>query len=565
MNVSLAGVITKKGNSRPLIIHPYFFAIYPILALLAYNIDENPINVAFRSIVMSAIGTLIFWSLFSRLSGGRAKGALLATFLLIIFFAYGHIHSFIELPISVLGTNLRSHRYMVPFFIVIFALAWWVVNKKTKSVLEINRVLNFVGLFLLLYPSTQIGHHYLVMFSQSIEIRLDKPMTGSEEAGISRPDIYYIVLDMYARGDLIHEKMGFDNSPFLNQLRDHGFFVAECALSNYSTTKLSLMSTLNMDYLDAFLPGLSPTSNDESILDPLLLHNRVRSFFDSQGYSIVAFQNDFYGTEWRDADYFFEVENSLMDRQGLSELLSQGNQDYLNITSGESLLSKLIFGLNLNKFEWLLLQTTAARIIPDYIARTTSGIEVSADYLESIRQYFLVRQILEIARSAVEIQGPKFFYLHVVSPHPPFVFSADGAFDPMRSEQTYATNDWYRDYTEQIQYLNSRVLSLVSLILASSDGEPIIIIQGDHGTPRFEMNEAGSYYQYNEILSAYLLPGDGEGFLYPNISPVNSWRIVLRDYFGVDLELLEDLSYSYDWAVSPFKHELYREQSQACK
>ena len=44
------------------------------------------------------------------------------------------------------------------------------------------------------------------------------------------------------------------------------------------------------------------------------------------------------------------------------------------------------------------------------------------------------------------------------------------------------------------------------------------------------------------ILNAYLLPG-GEESLYPSISPVNSFRVILNEYFGHGLPLLPDKSY----------------------
>ena len=45
------------------------------------------------------------------------------------------------------------------------------------------------------------------------------------------------------------------------------------------------------------------------------------------------------------------------------------------------------------------------------------------------------------------------------------------------------------------------------------------------------------------ILNAYHLPGDGIEALYPNISPVNTFRVIFNEYFGFNLPLLEDQSY----------------------
>jgi hypothetical protein len=44
-------------------------------------------------------------------------------------------------------------------------------------------------------------------------------------------------------------------------------------------------------------------------------------------------------------------------------------------------------------------------------------------------------------------------------------------------------------------------------------------------------------------LNAYYLPDGGEKHLYSDISPINTFRIVLNHYFNTDLELLEDVHY----------------------
>ena len=45
------------------------------------------------------------------------------------------------------------------------------------------------------------------------------------------------------------------------------------------------------------------------------------------------------------------------------------------------------------------------------------------------------------------------------------------------------------------------------------------------------------------ILNAYLVPDSIRGKLYPEITPVNSFRVVLSSLFGEKLPLLKDSSY----------------------
>jgi len=118
------------------------------------------------------------------------------------------------------------------------------------------------------------------------------------------PDIYYIILDGYGRSDILKSEFGYDNSDFLNSLRDQGFFVADCAQSNYAQTQLSLASSLNFNYIDALSDRFAPGSDDRTGLDALIHHGLVRQSLEKAGYTTVAFATGFLATELSDADYF---------------------------------------------------------------------------------------------------------------------------------------------------------------------------------------------------------------------------------------------------------------------
>ena len=92
-------------------------------------------------------------------------------------------------------------------------------------------------------------------------------------------------------------------------------------------------------------------------------------------------------------------------------------------------------------------------------------------------------------------------------------------------------------YFGQLIYINNLVLETVDAILARSEITPIIVISADHG----RRDQPGD--PINSIFAAYLLPDDGNDVLYPSISSVNSFRVVLDYYFNLDHGLLEDRSY----------------------
>jgi hypothetical protein len=87
--------------------------------------------------------------------------------------------------------------------------------------------------------------------------------------------------------------------------------------------------------------------------------------------------------------------------------------------------------------------------------------------------------------------------------------------------------------------------------MKASNGKAIIIVQSDHG-PGLVMKKPSDWYNERmRIFNAYYLPGQKAG-LYPTITPVNTFRVLFRDYFGADLPQLKDESYcSPEW-TKPF-------------
>lgn len=530
------------------------------MMLIAHNIQENPLNQAVRALVVSLGLFLAIFAVLNWLTKNRALAALMTSILACIFFFYGHLHVFGELYRSTLGYNIFSHRFLLPLCGVVFVLVVWFL-RKAQSISEVTNVFNIAAVILLLFPLYQITIHQYRQATQRSFVGIDTQVLNIQQNPDFAPDVYYIILDKYTRADVLQEEFSFDNSAFIQGLEQRGFYVAECSLSNYSTTKFSLTSSLNLQYLDVLFPDVVGGSGEGIIMDAYLQNNFVRAFFERRGYSVVSFQNDFYGTEWRNADYFIEVESSLRDTERLSHLLT-GQADTEEESSLASIVRSLIFSLNLSKFEWLLMQTTSLRVVTDYLA--SQADDAGSTYLDDLRQYYLVKLVLEEAHEAVEIPGPKFYYLHLAAPHDPFVFTATGEFKSILQDEDKIAY-WEEGYIPQVEYVNDQMLSLVDKILEHSETPPIIVIQGDHGIPWFGRNTDGRQYQYTEILNAYFLPYGGQTELYDSITPVNSWRLILSEVFDVPLDLLEDRSYSYDVANSPFDHELYEERFAACR
>jgi hypothetical protein len=122
--------------------------------------------------------------------------------------------------------------------------------------------------------------------------------------------------------------------------------------------------------------------------------------------------------------------------------------------------------------------------------------------------------------------------------------------DRMHGAGEAAVRDYIARYRDQLAFLNKKILQAIDAILSRSPEPPIIILQGDHGSRAyadFDRPEASYLKENLAILNAYHLPGDDRKLVYPEISPVNTFRLIFKHYFGADLDLLEDRSAWCTW------------------
>jgi hypothetical protein len=333
---------------------------------------------------------------------------------------------------------------------------------------------------------------------------LDQSALLSVKEGEIPPDIYYIILDGYTRADALQELFDFDNSYFLDELEKMGFYVADCAMSNYAATKLCLATTLNLDYQD--MDELDP-QNSHPVLEQKIRNSLVWQELGKLGYTRVSFDTGYRFSNMNDADYFLTVP-----------------EDYKPVGS-------------INNFETLFIRSTALTVLIDKQWLSLSPDEdTNQEPFDHAEHVIRERYKLETLHTIAELPSPKFVFAHIIIPHHPYIFRPNGDVetDPgFYGNEGRAINDEYRikGYVQQIEFINSQMLEILDNILKQSVNPPIIIMQGDHGT---EVNT-------NLILSTYYLPG-GEEKLYPNITPINTFRIVLNEYFHTNYPLLPDIS-----------------------
>jgi hypothetical protein len=333
----------------------------------------------------------------------------------------------------------------------------------------------------------------------------------------SPPDVYYIILDGYSRPDILNRDFNFDDSSFISELQQLGFYIASCSQANYTQTSLSMTSSLNLDYLDS-LDLIDQNNTSSSILYPLLENNKVTQLFKQMGYSIVTFATDYYWLNMKDADFIYSAQNKATN-------------------PGESLLK-------VNGFEAMLLRQSAGLLLIDILSFLPDDLTPNLDYPDRYHREMVLYDFDQLYNIPSQIKSPKFIYAHIVAPHPPLVFGANGEW--VNLPENLDNAGWRKAYTDEIKYVNQRTLEVVREIISISAVPPVIIIQADHGAMIRDIEN------YPEILNAYYLPGDGNSRLYPSISPVNTFRLIFNQYFGGKYPLLDDQTYISEY-TSPFK------------
>jgi len=509
-------------NTKPFPFHVLLIGVYPVVALYALNIQETTARSGLRALIFSAAFALVLFMIYKLIQGDWHKAGLSASLTLILFFSYGHIYQAIR-ESGDLGNILGRHRYLLPIMAALFIAGLYWIARRMKSPREVTRGVNIVSLVLLAWPVFQIASFYIADAVNLSRMTSDETPAVTGLSPDELPDVYYIILDGYARDDTLRDFYGYDNSVFLDELTSRGFYVATCSRSNYVMTRLSLSSSLNMDYLDKI--NLKEDSNNaEQLAWRLIQKNRVREDFEALGYTTVAFETGYYWTEWTDADLYFSKDS--------------GGQDTLSKIYG--------FG-KLNNFEVLFIRTTLLQALLDLETQLSQRFTTIVDQGAKKAQYDTVSFTLDTLPKIAEIREPTFVFAHVLAPHHPYVLGPDGEFTPVNGS-----------YVSQVQFLNHKIPEVVDEILAKSESPPIIILQADHSGPG-----TNPYPFRLNILNAYYLPGGGKDALYSSITPVNTFRLIFDTYFGTDFGLLEDISYHSTYE-NYFDGHVYPDTRQGC-
>lgn len=487
--------------------HPVVFAALPILFLYSHNMRALDLAQLGAPLALALGASVLMWALARLIVRDRLRAALVATSFWIWFFAFGPLHA---LATRSAGANLAELKTMI------FVAAYWAVLLAGVGLLSVQRrglttassVLNIMAIALVAWHGLSIANFEVrrAVVSRSFRQAEDVNQIDPVQAK-ALPNMYYIILDGYAREDVLRDFYHYDNSEFLNFLRGKGFRIAGRARANYCYTTHSLASSLNFTYLDDVARRVGYDSNDVAPLSRMVADNRLFRFLRRHGYTVVAFASEYQSVDTPNVDIYLD------GVPGLSE------------------------------FQRTLVDSTPIALALDTGRRAN-------DQPHAQRVLYTLHHLPDTVR----LTPPYFVYAHVMCPHPPFVFDANG-----RSVERGLTNRITSvdqlpagarpaDYIDQVRFVNREVRRVVEQLLSRARWPTVIIIQSDHGvswrTGWQGLERADMRERLGNLIACYL-PGGGE--LDDSLSPVNIFRIVLNRYCGTKLPRLPDESYFCAW------------------
>ncbi len=491
---------------------PWFaiaLAPYPLLFIAASNPGQVDAASLLPTLAAAVAASLALLALLRLLLGDWLRAGLGVAWFLLLFFSYGPVNTRFDVAGSAADEGLAELHWAAEnlqlvhsaIWLLLLMLGWSWLRRLRHPPGRLTAALNLMSVLLLVVAGVQ----WTAGRGARAEAASTDAVGPAATAG-DAPDIYFIVLDGYARSDVLASHYGYDNGPFLRRLERLGFQVADASQANYSWTFLSLSSTLNMDYMQALLGDrLDPTAADRESAFRLLRDNRVAAFLRGRGYRFVHLQSTWGGTGSNPyADDFRRCGGGLF------------RDDYL---------------LAVAEVSWL----------------RAFGSQASLDLASCHLRNF------ETLAALGREPGPKFVLAHFVPPHHPYLFDRDGRVirNANLSNQFEFQKKLWEDrqaYIDQLAFVSGKAEDAIARLIADSKRSPVILLVSDHG-PNLRRGIEGADYNRLRLanLSAVRLPGAFAQPLPEDISNVNLMRVVLDRLFAAGLPSLPDRHFVSDY------------------
>lgn len=525
-------VFSNKGviNNRIFIWHLIGVAILstlPILQLYSHNCAQLIFSQLTLPIITIVSGTILLYLILVSF-GSSSRASFLASLLII----YG---------LSFYGLVFRSqqhilgleHWHLLPLLLVVYGhWYYFVVKLGEEDRKKIVLIVSVMCLPLILFNLFKIGWYEYSSYDAKVQ-KQQNSIGSSEEIERQKdyPDIYFLLLDEFPNSSTVRNEWNRQTT-IDKKLEAQGFFVVDSSRARYSQTDWNVPTLHNLNYItppvspDSFLfyvhdRGQIKNTNAKRTLDKLTFKNRVETWNDSRlfrtlkekGYTIRVVEGV--------SQHYKSVTHNLADTVLSYKQIIKERGDVFLDDFPKLVLDQSIFQLN----------------------DLFSGKEVK----KHGNYYGTKFAFDDILRNSESQSTPHMYYYHIMCPHAPYVYSANGDYKvPVRYSkspgQKYSPKNSpaNNDYIEQYDYVVSQLINIVGKLRSSVKDRPsVIIIQGDHG-PRPHHLYLDNHLEALSIFNAVYIPNSDYSNLTESTAPVNVIRTILSDIFDLNLDLVDD-------------------------
>ncbi len=469
---------------------PLAVAVYPVLFLYGHNAKILDLKDISLPLMLPVLVACLGYGLFYLFQRKQATASLSMAAFMILYYIYGNIYS------------LLVHKDLFPVYhfillpIIVTAgiyLGYFISLVKLVIIAAIQKVAVLVSVGLVVL-------NLVVTLPVEVQKNISKQAPALATKAVidpnkKYPDIYYIIFDEYVGFDAMksywHNNAVDQFAAFLNQ---NHFFLARNSVSPTINTLSEMASRLNLHQYKE--------TADPTIMLSTMRNNKVMQVLKSYGYTTVVMNMAFQG--------FKADDNIAFDAQEVE-------------------------GMGSDEFKETFINSTMADAFGNLIIDNNQ---------EAIRQRDLLLYALDKTTSLSEVHSPKFVYTHLLLPHEPFIFDANGNLLP--PQDFY---DWHY-YLGQYEYTTKLAEQLVTKLLAQADpnNPPVIILQSDEGARNLQSRTAGHIVIggvlenyptqfYSMILNAMYLPGYDTSQLPNDLPPINTFQLVLNHYLDTGVSI----------------------------
>ncbi len=371
------------------------------------------------------------------------------------------------------------------------------------------------------------------------------PSPAVAAPGTELPTIVHIVLDGYSRADVLREVYGFDNTPFLEALKQRGFRIADKATSPFNQTLFVMNAVFSLGAsaaAPAEIVGEDP-GRYRRMLARGIEDGGVTRILRGLGYEMQSTPSTYLPLQWSD----------VVD------------------ASGNSVSHLALPGTYVLAYDLLESSPVLGKLSEALLASSIRITAINYRYLKEVPK----------RRFRVPKHRPAFIYQHILAPHPPFNITAGGHPQPNGLEagindgsQLILGNQgrraMYREgYIEKLRYINRAILEQVDRLKDSLPDPFVIILHGDHGGGvHYDFDEVGDTClneRYSPLLAVFATDERISAAITDDFNLVNLYRVILGKILGAELPPLARDSTYVSWKLDNAVRLQSAELASSCR